>query len=107
MISRVGGVLARSLYLLGDMDKPFGFFDTLTYGWRSIIESMRLRAEFRKRAYQKALQIRKKTSRNEADEILLDNVGVGELVEERSKNSWVMMTPSVELKSRSQDNTDI
>lgn len=87
MIARIAGVLFRSLYLLGDLDKPFGYFDTLTYGWNSIIESMRIRAEFRKRAYHKAKEIRGKNVKVKDNEVLLG--------EKRYKNSWVMMTPSL------------
>jgi hypothetical protein len=41
------------------MDKPFGYFDTPSYGWRSLIEFMRIRAEFEKRAYVAAKKIRR------------------------------------------------
>ena len=94
MISRVAAVSARSLYLLGDLDKPFGVFDTLTYGWRSVIESMRIRAEFGKRAYHKAREIREKG-------VKLADDGRIFLAEEkdanrRQQNSWIGMTPLAE-----------
>ena len=87
------------VFLLGDLDKPFGIFDTLTYGWKSIIESMRIRAEYRKVAYHKALEIRG----NVADVAGDETVGKSEEDEEPGnrigRNSWVMMTPSVAIKS--------
>ena len=58
MILRFAAVFSRAIYLLGDMDKPFGVFDTLDYGWRSIIELMRMRAEFREKCYHVAKEIR-------------------------------------------------
>ena len=96
MISRVAAAVGRSLYLLGDLDKPFGYFDTLTYGWNSIIESMRIRAEFRKKAYHKAKEIRGGNGKVKDDEALLEALlGEGRVVKNRFRNSWVMMTPSV------------
>ena len=89
MIARIAAILCRSLYLLGDLDKPFGVFDTLTYGWRGIIESMRIRAEFRKRAYHKAKEIREKGVKCTNDDTIFlaeENDGV------RQQNSWIGMT---------------
>jgi hypothetical protein len=102
MVARVTAVSARSLYLLGDLDKPFGIFDTLTYGWKSIIEAMRIRAEFRKRAYEKAKEIRRKTVKFKDEGILLAEGKDDKSAEDRVKNSWIMMTPSVALQSGSE-----
>ena len=54
----------------------------LTYGWNSIIESMRIRAESRKRAYHKAKEIRGKNEKVGDDEVLLG--------EKRYKHSWIV-----------------
>ena len=59
MVWAIISVLSRAFYLLGDMDKPFGYFDTPSYGWRSLIEFMRIRAEVEKRAYVAAKKIRR------------------------------------------------
>ena len=60
MVWAIISVLSRAFYLLGDMDKPFGYFDTPSYGWRSLIEFMRIRAEYEMRAYVAAKEIRRK-----------------------------------------------
>ena len=60
MVWRIISVLSKAFYLLGDMDKPFGYFDTPSYGWRSLIEFMRIRAEYEMRAYVAAKEIRRK-----------------------------------------------
>ena len=60
---------------------------------------MRIRAEYRKVAYHKALEIRG----NVADVAGDETVGKSEEHEEPgnriARNSWVMMTPSVAIKS--------
>ena len=58
MIIRVATSLFRSFYLLGDMDKKFGCFDPLSYGWNGMIEAMRIRAEFDKKCFEKAKELR-------------------------------------------------
>ena len=58
MIIRVASTIFRSFYLLGDMDKKFGWFDPLAYGWNGMIEAMRIRAEFDKKCLEKAKELR-------------------------------------------------
>ena len=56
--TRVATTIFRSFYLLGDMDKKFGWFDPLAYGWNGMIEAMRIRAEFDKKCLEKAKELR-------------------------------------------------
>ena len=84
MLTRVTAITLRAIYLLGDLDKPFGIFDTLTYGWKSIIESMRIRAEFRKRCYHTVKEIRE--TPDDDDEIIEDETLLSSInVNDRSK----------------------
>ena len=91
MILRFAAVFSRAIYLLGDMDKPFGVFDTLDYGWRSIIELMRMRAEFREKCYHVAKKIRESNNDNEDDDAkAIHNASVGLNIKEAdiNRNSW-------------------
>ena len=97
MIFRFTAAMSRALYLLGDMDKPFGIFDKLTSGWNSVIELMRIRAEFREKSYHAARRIRE-SEPVATDDMKLDlddgseKVGLNavgaEISAEKFRNSW-------------------
>ena len=62
---------------------------------------MRIRAEFRKVACHKALEIRETIANVPDNEIVRSDQGLDEQPGKRARNSWVMMTPSVAIKSDS------